>query len=152
MTTYLSKIHSYSKCFQCNFIMPSDDAPSGNRRCTTNLFRRALFPTIAFFFGLQLNAMKLLFRGFDFGTSRTLSPMVPYYYLTKPEAEDNNDNMFTESIMPPSSHTNDANSMSKLILNSKTSPLVDNDRRFIPRTNLPYDCGKSIHTRFFPMI
>jgi hypothetical protein len=125
-------------------VLPSPsppDAANSHKRCI--FIRTALLAAISFFFGLQFNVTKHLFGPF-FANGPT---------TTTTGAD--GDGWSTSQFPPNDNKNNDiesgASSMSPLLSSSKQeksetmnlSVVPVNDRRFIPRSNIPHDCGES---------
>lgn len=118
---------------------PSDDM-SYNKRCIS--IRTALLVAVSFFFGLQLNVTKNLFGSTATSGTSADDWKTQLLLLHSPPNDNNID------IHKMETGNSSSSPAAKLSPNSRKSDsnnnVTVNDRRFVPRTNLPYDCGKSI--------
>ena len=124
-------------------VLPSPsppDAANSHKRCI--FIRTALLAAISFFFGLQFNVTKHLF-----GPTSAHGPTTTT--TTGADADGWSTSQFRQ--FPPNDNKNNdieseiSFSSSKQEKSETMNPSVVpvNDRRFIPRSNLPYDCGES---------
>ena len=119
--------------------MPSPsppDAANSHKRCI--FIRTALLAAISFFFGLQFNVTKHLFGPFfaNGPTTTTTGADGDGWSTSQFPPNDNKNNDIESEISFSSSKQAKSETM-----NLSVVPV--NDRRFIPRSNIPYDCGES---------